>query len=148
MSPPYAVTTARLGALVREQREALGMSMDQLAKQARVSRSSVHRLEHGSDIRPTPSKLGRMLQVVGLEADAVRAALEDSEYRDDVLTWMSRSDDSTTLVDELERSRPSTTPDLVALHPDGAVARIQGDDHLDEIGEMFKRAGWLVTRPT
>ena len=79
MSPPYAVTTARLGALVREQREALGMSMDQLAKQARVSRSSVHRLEHGSDIRPTPSKLGRMLQVVGLEADAARRARDPAE---------------------------------------------------------------------
>jgi transcriptional regulator with XRE-family HTH domain len=122
--------------------------MDSLAQRARLSRSSVHRLEHGSDVRTTPSKLAQVLAVLGIDADAVRAVLPDDDYRHDVLVWLEQAPRTDDLVATLEAARGSGAPDLVAIHSDGTVARIQAEGRTDELSEALKRAGWLVTRPT
>jgi transcriptional regulator with XRE-family HTH domain len=85
--PPHEL----LGALVRERRERIGLSMDELARRARISRSSLHRLEHGERFRPQASNLARVLVEVGIGDDDVRSALPAGEYRDDVLIWIDRA---------------------------------------------------------
>lgn len=138
---------ATLGALVRERRTQLGLSMDQLAQLARVSRSSIHRLEHGHEIRPTPAKLARVLAVVGIDADGVLAALPDDEYRGDVLHWLERAEQATALAGEIE-SAARFTPDLVVIGTDGTTVMIEvKGGGPDAIAAVLKSAGYLVTRP-
>jgi transcriptional regulator with XRE-family HTH domain len=75
-----------LGALVRAKREALHLSMDELAVRARVSRSTIHRIEHSHDVRPTASKLARVLATVQIDPQEARAVIPwGAEYVGDVL---------------------------------------------------------------
>lgn len=144
--PTQTRAPGQLGALVRDRRQQLDLSMKDLADSARVSRSTVHRLEHGSEIRPMPSKLARILAAVGVDEDAIRATLPEDEYRHDLLRWMAAAPDAE-LTRTLEAARPQP-PDLVAIHPDGTIARIAGGgDHLESIADALKHAGWMVTRP-
>ena len=66
MSP---AKTNQLGGFVRRQREAAGLSMNQLAERAGIPRSQVLRIERG-DIRPGPDTLSRV-------ADALKVEVED-----------------------------------------------------------------------
>lgn len=146
-NPDPVVRTAQLGALVRDRRERLGLSMAELADRARLSRSSVHRVEHGSDIRPTPSKLARVLAVLSIDDEAVREVLPADEYRDDLLRWMAAAPAAESLADAAEAARLAA-PDLVLIHPDGTMAQVfGGEPHLDALADAVKRAGWMVTRP-
>lgn len=55
-----------LGALLREKREALGYSKNRLAAAAGVPDSTVLRLERGLFVAPSPDKLARFAQLLGL----------------------------------------------------------------------------------
>jgi transcriptional regulator with XRE-family HTH domain len=147
-------TTAPLGALVREKREGLHLSMDELAMRARVSRSSIHRIEHSHATRPTPAKLAQVLTVVDITPDEVRSVLDDDEYIGDVLHWMERSGAIDAVRRQLQPSGPmrpldeASKPDLIAIHGEnGGMARIYSNGHVDELSAVLRQAGWLVTRP-
>lgn len=143
-------TRLSLGVLVRQKREDLRISMDDAAARARISRSTLHRIEHDHDVRPTAPKLAQILIVLGITPDEVRTVLEDERYLGDVLHWMERS---AAFLDTREGLRPRAGlaalagegPALVA-EKDGHHIRIHGDG-LDEVTELFKNAGWLVMRP-
>ena len=55
-----------LGALLRQRREALGISKRRLAKAAGLPDSTVLRLEQGLFTAPRPDKLARFAQLLGL----------------------------------------------------------------------------------
>ena len=63
--PPYPKSEA-LGALLRQQREALGYSKNRLARAAGVPDSTVLRFERGLFSAPRPDKLARFAQLLGL----------------------------------------------------------------------------------
>jgi transcriptional regulator with XRE-family HTH domain len=145
-----ATTRTSLGMLVRERRESLRLSMDDLARRSRVSRSTLHRIEHDHDVRPTAPKLAQILTVLEIKQDEVRSLIRDEDYLGDVLHWMDRS---AAFVDAAQSLRPRQqmaaiadgTPGLVA-YKEGNMAEIRGDG-LDEIRDALKAAGWLVMRP-
>jgi transcriptional regulator with XRE-family HTH domain len=148
------MTNAALGALVREKREGLHLSMDELATQARVSRSSIHRIEHGHATRPMPAKLARVVSIVGITVDELRAVIDNEEYLGDVLHWMERSGAVDAVRRQLQPSGPmrpldeAGKPDLLAIHGEnGGMARIYSSGHVDELSAVLRQAGWLVTRP-
>jgi transcriptional regulator with XRE-family HTH domain len=152
---PHAV----LGAIVRERREGLQLSMDELAQRARVGRSSVHRLEHGIRVTPTPSKLARILAVVGISDRELGELLPESEWRDEVSMWLARADrGDSDMAAYVEARRPAssaaTQPDLVGLHADGTIVTIEvkaspeaRSERLDDMTTALRAAGYLVTRP-
>jgi DNA-binding XRE family transcriptional regulator len=136
-----------VGQLVRERREALKLTMDAVAHQAHVSRSTVHRVEHDHEQRTQPSKLARVLTVVGVTPEQLRPRVDDPEYTRDVARWMGRP-----ARPRVRRSRGTAsadTPDLVALHPDDtyALVRVPSGRRLDELSAALETAGWLVTTP-
>jgi ribosome-binding protein aMBF1 (putative translation factor) len=59
-----------LGALVRNRREAAGLTMLQLAEDADLGRSTVDRIENGK-MEARPSNLARVLNVLGIRFDEV-----------------------------------------------------------------------------
>jgi transcriptional regulator with XRE-family HTH domain len=150
--PRGATSRTSLGMLVRERREGLRLSMDDLAGRARVSRSTLHRIEHDHEIRPTAPKLAQILTVLEITPDEVRVVLKDEHYLGDVLHWMERS---SAFVDAAQGLRPrpalahlagaNEAPDFVAIK-DGRTAEVRGDG-LDELKEILKDSGWLVMRP-
>lgn len=149
------ITTAQtaLGALVRERREGLHISMDDLAQRARVSRSTIHRIEHGHAVRPTPAKLAQVLTVVEVTPDEVRPLIPDEAYLGDVLHWMDRTD-AVDLMGRALQARPhmqplAQRPDLIVIdQTSGEVAQIQAPEPLAEkLAAMLERAGFLVTQP-
>lgn len=144
---------AALGALVRTRREGLHLSMDDLAQRARVSRSTIHRIEHGHAMQPTPAKLAAVLTVVQVTADEVRAAIEDEAYVGDVIHWMDRTDAIETMGQALQ-ARPhmqplARRPDLIVIdQATGEVAQVQAPEALAEkLAAMLEQAGYLVTSP-
>lgn len=58
-----------LGRLVRQHRLAAGKSMDEVATAAKVSKATIHRFEQGSIEAPSPQKLQRIAQVLGVEVE-------------------------------------------------------------------------------
>lgn len=149
--PRDAPSRTSLATLVRERREGRHLSMDDLATRARVSRSTLHRIEHDYEIRPTAPKLAQILTVLEITPDEVRAVvLNDERYLGDVLHWMERS---AAFVDATQGLRPrqalarltdAETPGLI-VHKDEHMAQISGTG-LDELGAAIKAAGWIVTR--
>jgi transcriptional regulator with XRE-family HTH domain len=145
-----AATRVSLGTLVRARREHLRLSMDDLALRARVSRSTLHRIEHDHDIRPTAAKLAQILTVLEVEPTEVRDLIADDDYLGDILHWMERSG---ALVEVTQSLRPQPSlaalaadqPSLIAMK-DNHIATISGTG-LEEIREALKAAGWLVARP-
>lgn len=143
-------TRTSLGMLVRQKREGLRLSMDDLAEHARVSRSTLHRIEHDHKIRPTAPKLAQILTVLEIEPDEVRGYLPDERYLGDVIHWMERS---AAFVDASQSLRPrgamahlaDGSPAFVAVK-DGQMAEVRGDG-LDELKATLKASGWLVMRP-
>jgi transcriptional regulator with XRE-family HTH domain len=145
--PRSTTTRTSLGMLVRQKRESMRLSMDDLANRARVSRSTLHRIEHDHKTRPTAPKLAQILVVLEIEADEILAVLHDADYASDVLHWMERS---AAFSDAARALRPRVTvageaPDLIAMK-DGSTAEIRGAS-LDELKDALKAAGWLVMRP-
>jgi transcriptional regulator with XRE-family HTH domain len=57
---------ARLGALIRNRREELGLSTRQLAEQAGMNFATVARIEQGQFAAPGPDKLARIAEALGL----------------------------------------------------------------------------------
>jgi transcriptional regulator with XRE-family HTH domain len=144
------VPHAALGALIRERRQELHLSMDELALRARVSRATVHRIEHGHVVVPTASKLARVISVVEITPDEVRGLLDDERYVNDILHWMTKVDAVDTMGRAL-RAQPhmqplSSLPDLVVIDNDsGEVARVFGGG--ERLAAVLEAAGYLVTSP-
>jgi transcriptional regulator with XRE-family HTH domain len=136
--------------LVRERREGMHLSMDDLASRARVSRSTLHRIEHDHETRPTAPKLAQILTVLEITPDETRVVLQDEKYLGDVLHWMERSSAFVDVAQGL-RPRPALAhlagdeTALVAIK-DGRTTEIRGEG-LDEITEGLKSLGWHVLRP-
>lgn len=147
---PRSASRTTLGLLVRHRREAARLSMDDLATRSRVSRSTLHRIEHDHDIRPTASKLAQILSVLKVAPEDVQAVIEDEHYLGDVLHWMERS---AAFVDAAQGLQPRAgfavlgveSPSFVAMK-DGHMAEVRGSG-LDELKDALKAAGWLVMRP-
>ena len=59
-----------MGFLVRERREALGLSQERLAKLAGLSRATINQLEAGTLVELGVTKLASLLDLVGLQLDA------------------------------------------------------------------------------
>jgi transcriptional regulator with XRE-family HTH domain len=59
-----------IGLLVRERREALGLSQDRLAKLAGLSRATINQLETGTLVDLGVTKLASLLDLVGLRFEA------------------------------------------------------------------------------
>ena len=64
---------AEIGKSVRARREALGLSQDQLAKFAGLSRATINQLENGALKDLGVAKLFNVLALLGLNLDATRA---------------------------------------------------------------------------
>jgi transcriptional regulator with XRE-family HTH domain len=149
------ITTAHaaLGALVRERREGLHISMDDLAQRARVSRSTIHRIEHGHKIRPTPAKLAQVLTVVQVTPDEVRSVIDDDEYAGDVTHWMERTNAVDLMGDTLQARPHMQTlvrrPDLIVINQEtGEVAQVQAPEALAQaLAAILEQSGYLVTQP-
>jgi transcriptional regulator with XRE-family HTH domain len=62
-----------LGSLLRQKREALGLSLRQLAKLAEVNDVNIFRLERGDWAAPAPDKLARIAEALGLSLADVYA---------------------------------------------------------------------------
>lgn len=147
---------AALGALVRERREGLHLSMDELAMRARVSRSTIHRIEHAHAVRPMPAKLARILTVVEITPDEVRAIEDDNDdddYLDEILHWMGKADAVESMGRALQ-ARPhmqplAARPDLVVIdQTTGEVAQIQAPEALAaKLAAILEQGGYLVTQP-
>lgn len=58
---------AELGRLVRQHRQQLGLSLEQVAKRSRLDKSSINRLERGLFAAPSPMTLQRVARA--LDAD-------------------------------------------------------------------------------
>lgn len=149
--PRGAPSRTSLGMLVRERREGLRLSMDDLATRSRVSRSTLHRIEHDHEIRPTAPKLAQILTVLEIDPDELKVVLNDERYLGDVLHWMERS---AAFVDAAQGLRPNQTlsrlvdaedPGLVVIK-DNNMAEVRGAG-LDDITDALKAAGWHVMRP-
>lgn len=63
MEPKQAI---ELGRLIRERREALGLSKRQLAEQTDMNNATIVRIEQGTIAVPHPDKLSRLADVLGL----------------------------------------------------------------------------------
>jgi len=59
-----------MGCLVRERREALGLSQERLAKLAGLSRATINQLESGTLLELGVTKLSSLMDLVGLQLDA------------------------------------------------------------------------------
>lgn len=59
------MTPRRLGVLITTRREAAGMTQEQLARRARLSRSYLAALEAGHRKNPTMLVLGRLAKALG-----------------------------------------------------------------------------------
>ena len=57
---------ARLGELIRRRRQELGMSTHELGERIGASNSTVVRLEQGAFAAPSPDKLARIAEVLGI----------------------------------------------------------------------------------
>ena len=62
-----------LGSLLKQKREALGLSLRQLAKVAEVNDVNIFRLERGDWAAPAPDKLARIAEALGLSLADVYA---------------------------------------------------------------------------
>lgn len=140
-----------LAVLVRQRREAGGLSIDDLVARARVSRSALHRIERGHALRPTPPKVAQVLTVLGVEPDEVRQVLDDEQFADDVVRWMrptrrfpdmSKGPLRASLIRALE---PTAEPLLIAIKGDHAT-RLCGDG-IEEVRAVLESAGWAFLRP-
>lgn len=60
----------KLGLLVREQRELLGLSQQRLAKMAGLSRATINQLETGTLVDLGVNKLATVMDLVGLQFEA------------------------------------------------------------------------------
>ena len=80
-----------LGLHVRQRREGLRLSMDALAGRARISRSTLHRFEHGHPITLTPANAARVLAAVEITAREAEQLVEPCEWREELLIWMTRN---------------------------------------------------------
>lgn len=147
-------TKTSLGHLVRTKREKLHLSMEELSHRSGVSRSTLHRVEHDDDIRPTAPKLTQILTELKIEPEELRAFVEDEKYLADIEHWMERSAAfaaaSGTLdarSADLQKLASEAKPDLVAIKGEG-VARIRHHGSgLEEITDALQAAGWDVMRP-
>ena len=136
------MTQTSLGHLIRERRQALNLTMDGLAERAHISRSSVHRIEHGHQQRATPRNLARVLSVVGIAAGEARANLPDDEYLSDVLRSLAGAGR------EGGRTRHGHESDLYVIRDGTAVLmRPIGGGRVDAVADVLEAAGWLVTEP-
>jgi transcriptional regulator with XRE-family HTH domain len=141
---------AVLGALVRKRREALHISMDELAMQAGVSRSTIHRIEHAHATRPMPAKLARVLNVIGVGPEELATVIDDDTYRGDIIHWLSRTEAVKNMGRTL-RARPMfaslvNRPDFVVIDQEtGEGIRVYGGG--DKIATVLEAAGYLVTQP-
>jgi transcriptional regulator with XRE-family HTH domain len=69
---------AQCGKLIREAREKKGLSQDELARKARVSRTIVSRLEHGRSDAVQSDTLDRLLAALELQPDIAQPGRDGS----------------------------------------------------------------------
>jgi transcriptional regulator with XRE-family HTH domain len=77
------------------------LSMDALATKAGISRSTLHRFEHGHPIQLTPANAARVLTEVQITAEEAEQLVKPCDWRNELLIWMRRSD-----VEEAVRTQP------------------------------------------
>lgn len=70
------VSTITLGEMVKNNRHALGMSLEDVAKKAGFTKSHIWEIEAGRSVNPTVQTVAGLAQALGLPSDMVfRAAL-------------------------------------------------------------------------
>ena len=137
-----------LGALIRTVRQDQGISMETLADRSNVSRSTIHRLEHGLDIRAQPHRLARIINALGISIANIENLLPtgDPQWRRQVIGWIGRLEAGSV---ENYISSAGRTFDLMAVRGE-AVAIIEArgpDDSWKLVADDLTAAGWSVTRP-
>lgn len=149
-------TQEAIGRFLRQQREAAGISLSALALGARISRTTLRRLEQDVDIRTTPARVANVVRSLGLDLDDVSRYLPNDQWGAEVRRWLT-SGDALDAVSNLAPQVPVAPdpPDLLALHDDGTTLMVtvkhapQDDDeqHLADLQRALKRLGYIVTRP-
>lgn len=148
---------AALGNLIRRQREALGFTMEQLSDAAQVGRTTLHRWEHGEPGRINPTKLGRVLALLQVQADELDDVIEPETYREQVIRWMDTGQSVAEVRDFLRTmGGGSGKPDLMVFSPtDGTMlyvqVKTQGDNWegaRDRLCRSMEAAGFVVGMPT
>ena len=139
-----------LGALTRISRQQQNISMSDLADRAQVSRSTIHRLENGTGIRPQPQRLARILNTLGISLNQVTAILPNTQdtWSRQLLTWMARLN-TDAVKNFLDNQRDPSGFDLLAVRSDTVAAiqiRTSTDDAAALIDELQSN-GWLISRP-
>ena len=149
---PVTKTPTTLGLLIRTRREQAHMSMDDLATRARVSRSTIHRIEHGHKTRSTAPKLAQVLVVLDIKPDELRPLIADERYLGDVLHWMegstafANSNHGLRAQDSMSALDPDVASDGLVVFKNGQMATVRGSG-LDAVKATLKAAGWLIAHP-
>lgn len=144
------ITEREFGDRVRLARQTANLSMDELARAANVSRSTVHRIETGSGIRAQPQRLARVLVTLGITprfADSDVLPTDDEKWRSNVIRWMRKIEGGQ--VESFVKAAGGRV-DLVAVRGETvAMIEIRGPgEGANDLTESLKREGWVVTRPT
>ena len=139
-----------LGALTRISRQQQNISMNDLADRAEVSRSTIHRLENGTGIRPQPQRLARILIALNITLNQVTDILPDTQdtWSRQLLQWMARLN-TDAVKNFFENQRDPSGFDLLAVRSD-TVAAIQIRTSTDDAAALIEELqsnGWLISRP-
>jgi len=124
--------------------------MNDLATRANVSRSTIHRLENGTGIKPQPQRLARILVALEINVNQVTDLLPTTTdtWSRQLLTWMARLN-TDAVKNFLDNQGKAGGFDLLAVRSD-TVAAIQirsSTDNAAALIEELQSNGWLVSRP-
>lgn len=151
---------AGLGALIRRRREAKGLTMEALAREAGVGRTTLHRLENGVHGRPVPSKVARVLRVLDIGVGEVDGLVPDREFVAELSVWLDRDRHVETVIDYLAHAKakvaePTDDAVLFLFAPgDGTALSVtvvaSGDrceSVVEELAKAAARMGLQVSVP-
>lgn len=148
MSGKKKAPLTELGALIRVARQQQGISMDTLADQANVSRSTIHRLENSNDIRTQPQRLARILTVLRISPKQAEEILPDTDpgWKTNVLSWMGRLESGAV---ENYLKATARAIDLVAVRGDAVIMiEVRGSTEEEQhLTDLLRTSGYVVSRP-
>lgn len=128
--PVHPEQAIRLGAFLRERREALGLSSREIARRTGINDATLSRLERGEFAAPRPDKLSKVAEALGIPLADV-FALADYVVPEDLPTpspyFRARYRDDLT-PDELDQMTAEVNQVLAKFGVDHADGPAPGED--------------------